>query len=122
MEIIPQGTLNHIFVEPTLYDQVIMAQLHDKGVEIIKQKLLEGEQKYKCFHVNHKAILWFESHLVVPKDQKLRKQILDEAHLSKFSIHPGSTKMYQDLKQNFWWTIMKNRLLNMLQNVTPIRG
>ena len=35
------------------------------------------------------------------------KQILDEAHLSKFSIHPGITKMYQDLKQNFWWTRMK---------------
>jgi len=68
LEIIPQGTLNHISVEPTLYDQVIMAQLHDKGVEIIKQKLLEGEQKYKCFRVDHKGILWFKSRLVVPKN------------------------------------------------------
>jgi hypothetical protein len=40
--------------------------------------------------------LWFNERLVVPKDHQLRKQILDEAHLSKFSIHPGSTKMYQD--------------------------
>ena len=31
-EIVPQGSLNHIYVEPTLYDQVIMAQLHDMGV------------------------------------------------------------------------------------------
>jgi len=46
LEIVPQGSLNHIFVEPTLYDQVIMAQLHDKFVGIIKQKLLEGENKY----------------------------------------------------------------------------
>jgi hypothetical protein len=30
-----------------------------------------------------------------------------EAHLSRFSIHPGSTKMYQDLKENFWWSNMK---------------
>jgi hypothetical protein len=37
----------------------------------------------------------------------LKKEILDEAHLSKFSIHPGSTKMYQDLKENFWWSNMK---------------
>jgi hypothetical protein len=32
---------------------------------------------------------------------------LDEAHLSQYSIRPGSTKMYQDLKQHYWWTKMK---------------
>ena len=104
LEIIPQGTLNHIFVEPTLFDQVIMAQLHDKGVGIIKQKLSEGEEKNKFFRVDHKGILWFDGRLVVPKNPELRKQIFDEAHLSKFSIHLGSTKMYQDVRQNFWWT------------------
>ena len=72
--------------------------------------MLEGERKYKCFHVDHKGILWFESRLVVPKNQELRKQILDESHLSKFSIHPGSTKMYQDLRRNFWWTRMKREI------------
>ena len=101
LEIIPQDSLTHISVEPTLYDQVIMAQLHDKSVGIIKQKVLEGENKYKCFRVDHKGILWFEDRLVVPKNHELRKQILDKAHLSKFSIHPGSTKMHQDLRQNF---------------------
>jgi hypothetical protein len=51
--------------------------------------------------------VWFEQRLVVPVDPELRKEILDEAHLSKFSIHLGSTKMYQDLKKNFWWSNMK---------------
>jgi hypothetical protein len=37
----------------------------------------------------------------------LKKEIFDEGHLSKFSIHPGSSKMYQDLKANFWWSNMK---------------
>jgi hypothetical protein len=60
--------------------------------------LAQGEKKYKCFRVNHKGILWFNERIVVPKDHQLRKQILDEAHLSKFSMHPGSTKMYQDLE------------------------
>jgi len=60
--------------------------------------------------VDHRGVLWFESRLVVPKNHQLRKQILDEAHLSKFSIHPGSTKMYQDLKQNFWRTRMKREI------------
>ena len=47
---------------------------------------------------------------MVPKDFELRKQILDEAHLSRYSIHPGSSKMYQDLKQQLWWTRMKREI------------
>jgi hypothetical protein len=43
---------------------------------------------------------------VVPKDTELCQQNL-EAHLTRYSIHPGSTKMYQDLKQHYWWTKMK---------------
>ncbi|WVZ70633.1 hypothetical protein U9M48_019281 [Paspalum notatum var. saurae] len=35
---------------------------------------------------------------------ELRKRILNEAHTSMFTMHPGSNKMYQDLKQKFWWT------------------
>jgi hypothetical protein len=49
LEMFPQGTLNHISVEPTIHDQIIMAQLHDEGVKIIKQNLSQGEEKYKYF-------------------------------------------------------------------------
>ena len=101
LEMIPQGTLNYISIEPTLHDQIIMAQLHDEGIKIIKQKLSKGEEKYQCFHQDHKGILWFESRIVVPKNHELRKQILDEAHLSMFSIDPDSNKIYQDRRQNF---------------------
>jgi hypothetical protein len=45
---------------------------------------------------------------VVPKNHGLRKKIFDEAHTSKYSIHPGSTKIYHDLKAQFWWTRMKH--------------
>jgi hypothetical protein len=110
LEIIPQGSLNLISIESTLQDRIIMLQLHDKGIKIIKLKLSQGEAKYKCFHTDHQGVLWFNNRIVVPKDHQLRKQILDEAHLSKFSIHPGSTKMYQDLRQNFWWTRMKREI------------
>jgi hypothetical protein len=110
LEMIPQGTLNHISIEPTLHDRIIMAQLHDEGVKIIKQKLSQGEEKYKCFRQDKNGVLWFESHIVVPKIHELRKQILDEAHPSMFSIHPGSSKMYQDLRQNFCWIRMKRKI------------
>jgi hypothetical protein len=52
-------------------------------------------------------VIWFGKRLVVPVDPEIKRVILDEAHMSKFSIHPGSTKMYQELKQNFWWSNMK---------------
>jgi hypothetical protein len=39
-----------------------------------------------------------------------RKKFLDEAHLSKFSMHLGSTKMYHDLKPLYWWTRMKREI------------
>jgi hypothetical protein len=36
---------------------------------------------------------------VVPREEALKKKILDEAHTSRYCIHPGSTKMYHDLRQ-----------------------
>jgi hypothetical protein len=43
----------------------------------------------------------------VPRREALKKKILDEAHTLRHSIHPGSTKMYHDLRQRFWWTKIK---------------
>jgi hypothetical protein len=82
IEVIPSSALSHISVEPTLQDQIIMAQLSDKGVQIIKENLRQRIEKYKCFCQDGKGILWFESRLVVPKNKDLKKRILDEAHLS----------------------------------------
>jgi hypothetical protein len=54
--------------------------------------------------------LWFNERLVVPRREALKKKIVDEAHMSRYSIHPGSTKMYHDLRQQFWWTRMKHEI------------
>ena len=56
------------------------------------------------------GVLRFGQRLVVPKDMELRNLILREAHDSPLSIHPGATKMYQDLRQRFWWTRMKREI------------
>jgi hypothetical protein len=37
-------------------------------------------------------VLWFDDCLVVPKDRELKNKFMDEAHLSKLSIHPRSSK------------------------------
>jgi hypothetical protein len=54
--------------------------------------------------IDTEGTLWFKDRLVVPKIETLKRKILDEAHTSRYSIHPGSTKMYHDLRQQFWWT------------------
>ena len=76
----------------------------------IKQRLGENDPQVQCFHRDSEGVLWFKNRLVVPKDLELRKRILDEAHLSRYSIHPGSNKMYQDLRQRLWWTRMKRKI------------
>ena len=52
-------------------------------------------------------MLYYKDRVCVPDDNDLRKAILEEAHSGSFAIHPGSTKMYQDLKMSFWWSGMK---------------
>jgi hypothetical protein len=43
--------------------------------------------------------LWFKDRLVVSRKEALKRKILDEVHTSRYCIHPGSTKMYHDLRQ-----------------------
>ncbi|WVZ79940.1 LOW QUALITY PROTEIN: hypothetical protein U9M48_027462 [Paspalum notatum var. saurae] len=100
--------LYSLIIEPTLRDQVIAAQKRDKGMAHIREGIYE--EKKACFTLDNQGVLWFKGRLVVPKDMQLRKKILDEAHTSMFAMHPGSNKMYQDLKQKFWWTRMKRKI------------
>ena len=91
-----QGIASNLELVLTLREQIVAAQCNDKGIAHIKKRLKIGEDL--CFKQDQDGVIWFKNRLVVPKNLKLRKQILDEAHLSRFSIRPGSTKMYQDLK------------------------
>jgi hypothetical protein len=52
-------------------------------------------------------MIWFKNRICVPEIDSLSETILKEAHDSACSIHPGSTKMYQDLKQKYWWYGLK---------------
>jgi hypothetical protein len=90
-----------------LRGEIIAAQSIDAGVAHIKKRLTEGDPKVNFFRVDEEGTLWFKNHLVVLKNHGLRKKIFDEARTYKYSIHPGSTKMYHDLKAQYWWTHMK---------------
>jgi hypothetical protein len=92
---------------PTLKAEIIAAQKDDEGVGHIKRRMREGDIKVACFCEDVQGTLWFKERLVVPKGEALKK-ILDEAHTSRYSIHPGSTKMYHDQRQQFWWMRLKH--------------
>jgi hypothetical protein len=49
LEVIPSGTLSYISVEPALQEQIVMAQIGDKGVQVIKEMIKQNVDKYKCF-------------------------------------------------------------------------
>ncbi|WVZ80417.1 LOW QUALITY PROTEIN: hypothetical protein U9M48_027890 [Paspalum notatum var. saurae] len=100
--------LYNLIIEPTIKEQIITAQEQDKGMAFIREGM--DEKKRACFTLDDQGVLWFKNRLVVPKDMELRKRILDEAHTSMFTMHPGNNKMYQDLKQKFWWTRMKREI------------
>ncbi|GKF06886.1 putative reverse transcriptase domain-containing protein, partial [Tanacetum coccineum] len=59
------------------------------------------------FETRSDGIQCFEGRIWLPWFGGLRDLIMHESHKSKYSIHPGSDKMYQDLKQLYWWPNMK---------------
>jgi transposase InsO family protein len=52
-------------------------------------------------------MLMLQGRVVVPDVHNLKQKIMIEAHSTPYSVHPGSNKMYQDLRRTFWWRRMK---------------
>ncbi|KAD6454380.1 hypothetical protein E3N88_09086 [Mikania micrantha] len=53
------------------------------------------------------GVLYLNGRIWIPKSEELRTLICDEAHKSRYSVHPGADKMYQDLRASYWWLGMK---------------
>ncbi|GJT57173.1 putative reverse transcriptase domain-containing protein [Tanacetum coccineum] len=61
----------------------------------------------KAFEVRPDGTRCIKNQSWLPLFGNLRDLIMHESHKSKYSIHPGSDKMYQDLKKLYWWPNMK---------------
>src|SRR3954464_6340925 len=105
LEIVEQGYLLNLLATPLLEEKVRSSQLADPYT----RKIISNLQlpKYESFHVDDQGTLFFEHRMFVPNYPGLREQVLKEAHDSVLSIHPGSTKMYMDLKTQYWWPGLK---------------
>jgi hypothetical protein len=92
-------------VKPTLEAEIQKGQLEDAKLKEIWQ--LIKDNKTSAFLEDSQGTLWLGKWICVPNVKHLKELILREAHDSTYWIHPGSTKMYKDLKTHYWWYGMK---------------
>ena len=87
------------------FDELRVAQDRDDHLRKIKEDIDSGG--YSEYDLSDSGLLRFRKRICVPGDEEIKKAILEEAHRSNYSIHPGVTKMYNDLKGVYWWPKMK---------------
>ena len=58
---------------------------------------------------------------MVPQLTDLREEILREFHCSRFTVHPGGTKMYQDLYRRYYWSGMKRHVGDFVRRCLTCR-
>nr|GEU69522.1 putative reverse transcriptase domain-containing protein [Tanacetum cinerariifolium] len=92
-------------IHQKLPSQILKAQTEAIKEENIKAENLQGMDK--VFEIRPDGTHCIKNRSWLPLFGNLRYLIMHESHKSKYSIHPGSNKMYQDLKKLYWWPNMK---------------
>jgi hypothetical protein len=95
-------------IDSTLSQDIQKGQLTNEKIQEIKWNIKEG--KSPGFTEGDQGVLWYKGRIRVPDIMEIKNLILQEAHDSACSIHPGGNKMYQDLKVSYWWYGMKHEV------------
>ncbi|GJU32501.1 putative reverse transcriptase domain-containing protein [Tanacetum coccineum] len=95
-------------VHTNLPERILNAQTDAMKEENVKAENL-GRLIKPIFETRSDGIQCFEGRIWLPLFGGLRDLIMHESHKSKYSIHPGSDKMYQDLKKLYWWPNIRLR-------------
>ena len=98
-------TTRTFVAEPTLEQEIRTHQTQDEKLQEIHEQIKLGKAPH--FREDEQGTLWYKNRICVVDIKHLRDLILSEAHDTAYSIHPGATKMYYDLKGRFWWYGMK---------------
>ena len=88
-----------LIAKSDLLNQVLEAQKNDEKIFAIVNQSRMGKET--GFTAKDDGFLYYRERVCVPYDDELKKSILKEAHIGSFAMHPGSTKMYQDLKTSY---------------------
>ena len=104
-----QGTLGILVATPSLLSRVIESQWQDAEIVSTRDRVQLGTGD-EVWAVHADGSLRYRRWVVVPQLTNLREEILREFHLSRFAVHPGGTKMYQDLRRQYYWSGMKRHV------------
>ncbi|KAI3792869.1 hypothetical protein L2E82_06760 [Cichorium intybus] len=88
----------------------LIERIKEAQIEALKEENLKGEVMVKqksLLEEDNRGLKLFQGRIWVPNIGGIREIILEDSHKSRYSIHPGSTKMYRDLKLQYWWPVMK---------------
>ena len=95
-----QSMLGILVATPSLLSRVIESQGQDAEIVSIRDRVQSGTcDEGWIVHAN--GSLRYRGRVVVPQLTDLRDEILREFHCSRFFVHPGGTKMYQDLHRQY---------------------
>ncbi|KAI5399593.1 hypothetical protein KIW84_064794 [Lathyrus oleraceus] len=84
-----------------------LSQSQKLDVKLVDLMVGSSQTESNDFKMDEQGVLRFRDKICIFDKVELKKMILEESHRSSLSIHPGATKMYQDLKKIFWWSGMK---------------
>ena len=91
--------------ESSLVSEVKEKQYLDASLVRLKESV--KDQKVEVFSQGGDGVLRLQGRLCDPNVDDLRQRIMAETHGVRYSIHPGATKMYRDLREIYWWSGMK---------------
>ncbi|XP_070007973.1 uncharacterized protein [Nicotiana sylvestris] len=97
----PSRVLACVVSQSSLLVEIKACQFDDPHLAVLRETVLQGSAKEVS--IGEYSVLRLHSRLCVPNVDGLRERILAEAHSLRYSIHPGATKMYRDLRQQYWW-------------------
>ena len=104
-----QGTLGILVATPSLLSRVIESQGQDVNIVSIRDRVQLGTGD-EGWTVHTDGSLQYRGRVVVPQLTNFREEILREFQRSRFVLHLGGTKMYQDLHRQYYWSGMKRHL------------
>src|SRR3954467_4730652 len=96
---------------PSLMAKVKASQFGDDEAEGFCARLMEGHVLIG-WSLDQEGYLLRDGRIYVPA--ACREEVLREHHCSRFAVHPGSTKMYNDLKRQYQWAGMKRHVAKMI--------
>ncbi|KAL0307156.1 UNVERIFIED_CONTAM: RNA-directed DNA polymerase [Sesamum radiatum] len=99
------GLLAALQLKPDFVDHIKETQTRDPFLLRMRERVKQG--KKSIFSIRVDGVIVNGERVCVPDVDELQKKILQEAHNVSYAMHPGTTKMYRNLKPYYWWQIMK---------------